>query len=142
MLPGKDVKGIVSLNSKVSGTFDNPAFDGTASTRSITIGGNTIRNVSAGIHYKDNVVSIDEGSFRQKQGTFQWKGSYNISTGALDGYLNFNGWNIKNIMTLLKQPSDGVDGAVDGGMRISGTIDNPSVDFKAHVNGGHLGISV
>ena len=142
MLPGKDVKGIVSLNGKVSGTFDNPAFDGTASTRSITIGGNTIRNVSAGIHYKDNVVSIDEGSFRQKQGTFQWKGSYNLSTGALDGYLNFNGWNIKNIMTLLKQPSDGVDGAVEGGIRISGTIDNPSVDFKAHVNGGHLGSAV
>jgi autotransporter translocation and assembly factor TamB len=142
MLPGRDVKGIVSLNGKVSGTFDNPAFDGTASTRSITIGGNTIRDVSTGIHYRDNVVSIDEGSFRQKQGTFQWKGSYNLSNGSLDGYLNFNGWSIKNMMTLLKQPSDGVDGTVEGGMRISGTIDNPGVDFKAHVLGGHLGSAV
>lgn len=142
LLPGRDVKGIVSMNGKVSGTFDSPSFDGTASTRSITIGDNTLRDVSTGIHYKDNVVTIDEGSFRQKQGTFRWKGSYNLSSGALSGYLNFNGWNIKNIMTLLKQPSDGVDGTVEGGMRISGTLDNPSVDFKAHVLGGHLGDAV
>jgi translocation and assembly module TamB len=142
LLPGKGVKGIVSLNGKVSDTFDSPRFDGTASTRSITIGDNTLRDVSTGIHYRDNVVSLDEGSFRQKQGTFLWKGSYNLSDGALSGYLDFNGWNIKNIMTLLKQPADGVDGTVEGGMRISGTLDNPNVDFRAHLLGGHLGDAV
>lgn len=68
------------------GTTDSPVFDGMASTRQITIAGNTIRNVSAGIHYKDGLISLDEGSFRQKQGSFTWKGSYNTNSGALDGF--------------------------------------------------------
>lgn len=34
---------------------------------------------------------------------------------------------------------EGVDGLVEGSMRISGTTDSPNVDFKAHLLGGHLG---
>lgn len=142
MLPDKGVKGKITLNGLVQGTFDSPAFDGTASSREITIAGNTIRNVSTGVHYKDSVVTVDEGSFHQKKGTFLWKGSYNLDNDALNGYLDFNGWNIRDIMAFFGKPDESVDGLVEGGMKISGTKDSPNVNFKAHLLGGHLGNTV
>lgn len=142
MIPDKGIEGRISLNGKVKGTVDNLSFDGIASAREVTIGGNTIRNVSSGIHYRDHVVYVDEGFFRQKAGTFQWKGSYNMSSGALQGYLDFNRWNISDILKILNKSVEGVDGTVEGGVQIGGTVDNPSVNFKAHVLGGHLGDAV
>ena len=139
MLPDKGVRGKITLNGLIQGTFDSPAFDGTASSREITIAGNTIRNVSTGVHYKDQVVTVDEGSFHQKKGTFLWKGSYNLSDDAVNGYLDFNGWNIRDIMAFFGKPDESVDGLVEGGMKISGTKDSPNVNFKAHLLGGHLG---
>lgn len=142
LLPGKEIEGTLSLLGHVKGTTDSPVFDGMASTREITVMGNTIRNVSAGIHYKNDLISLDEGSFRQKQGTFTWKGSYNTNSGALDGFLQFNSWNIKDVMKFFDKDVDGVDGQVEGSMRISGTTDAPNLNFNAHVLGGHLGRAV
>lgn len=139
VLPDKGVKGKITLNGLVKGNFDSPDFDGTASSREITIAGNTIRNVSTGVHYKDQIVTVDEGSFHQKNGTFLWKGSYNLSSDALNGYLDFNGWNIRDIMAFFGRPDESVDGLVEGGMKISGTRDSPNVNFRAHILGGHLG---
>lgn len=142
VLPDKGVKGKITLNGLVKGNFDSPDFDGTASSREITIAGNTIRNVSTGVHYKDQIVTVDEGSFHQKKGTFLWKGSYNLSSDALNGYLDFNGWNIRDIMAFFGRPDESVDGLVEGGMKISGTRDLPNVNFRAHILGGHLGNTV
>lgn len=142
MLPGRGIEGSLSLLGHVRGTVDSPVFDGMASTREITIGGNTIRNVSAGIHYKDGLVSLDEGSFRQKEGTFTWKGSYNTHSGAMNGLLEFSSWNMQDIMKFFNRDVSGVDGKVEGSMRISGTTESPNVDFNAHVLGGHLGDAV
>ncbi len=95
--------------------------------------------VSTGVHYRDHVVTLDEGSFRQQGGSFTWKGNYNVENSSIDGTLKFDNWNAKEILRMLKVTSDAVDIPVEGGMRISGTLDNPSVDFKANILGGHLG---
>lgn len=57
----------------------------------------------------------------------------------LQGFLRFKEWNIKEIMRLFKLPESAADGAVNGGMQIGGTLENPSIDFKADFLGGHLG---
>lgn len=139
LLPGRNMEGSLSLLGHVKGTVDDPVFDGMASTRQITIAGNTIKNVSTAIHYRNGTVSLDEGSFKQKQGTFTWKGSYNTRSGSMNGFLKFSSWNIRDIMQFFHRDVEGVDGLVEGSMRISGTTDSPNVDFKAHLLGGHLG---
>ena len=139
MLPQSGITGKVSLLSRVKGTMDNPQFDGTAASREIHVGGSVVRVVSTGVHYRDHVVTLDEGSFRQQGGSFTWKGNYNVENSSIDGTLKFDNWNAKEILRMLKVTSDAVDIPVEGGMRISGTLDNPSVDFKANILGGHLG---
>lgn len=139
MLPNRGIHGKVNMIGKASGTMDNPMFDGTLSSRDIAIGGTHLYMISTGIHYGDHLVSLDDGAFRQQEGTFKWRGSYHTRSGKVQGVLSFNGWNIKEALKLFKLPSSAVDGTVQGGMRIGGTLDNPNVDFKAKVLGGHLG---
>lgn len=139
MLPDRGVKGFVSMSGKVQGTVDNPSFDGQAFSREIEIAGNKINIASAGIRYKDHMISLEDGTFRQKSGQFNWQGSYNTNSGNIQGNLQFSNWSIANIFQLFKLPGKSVDGEVEGGMRISGTLDSPNVDFKAKVSSGHLG---
>ncbi len=139
MLPGRGLDGKVNMQGHVSGTADNPVFDGIVSSREIALGGTSIYMASTAIHYQNHVVSLDDGAFNQLNGQFTWKGSYNTTSNKLQGYLKFDGWNIKEVMRLFKLPTKAVDGTVYGGMRISGTMDNPSVDFKANFQSGHLG---
>lgn len=139
MLPNRGLQGKISMTGHVSGTPANPVFDGKLSSREMAIGGTSIHMISTGIHYRDHLVSLDEGAFRQRNGSFTWKGSYHTQTGQVKGLLQFNGWNLKEIMHIFNLPGSAVDGTVQGGMRISGSLDNPSVDFKADFQGGHLG---
>lgn len=139
MLPNRGIQGKISMSGHVSGTPNNPVFDGKLMSREMAIGGTSIHMISTGIHYQDHLVSLDEGAFRQRNGTFTWKGSYHTQSGQVKGLLQFNGWNLKEIMQIFNLPGSAVDGTVQGGMRISGSLDNPSVDFKADFQGGHLG---
>lgn len=139
VLPNQGLKGVASLQGKVSGTFDNPKFDGTASSRELDIFGNKINLVSTAITYDNHLVSIKEGTFRQKSGRFLWEGSYNVLNQGINGKLTFTNWDLKNIMQLFKLPGSNMDGLVNGGMSVSGTVDNPNVNFKATIGGGHLG---
>lgn len=139
MLPDKGIKGIVSLSGKMNGTVQNPNFEGQAFSREIVIAGNRINIASAGIRYKDHMLSVENGTFRQKSGRFNWQGSYNTESGYIQGNLQFSHWSIANIFQLFKLPGKAVDGEVEGGMRIGGTLDDPNVDFKAVISSGHLG---
>ena len=139
MLPGRGADGKVNMRGHVSGTMEDPVFEGTISSRQISVGGTAIYMASAGIYYQNHVVSLDDGIFDQKNGHFEWRGSYHMDSHALQGFLRFKEWNIKEIMRLFKLPESAVDGAVNGGMQIGGTLENPSIDFKADFLGGHLG---
>lgn len=139
MLPDKGIQGIVSLSGNLNGTVQDPDFTGQAFSREIVIGGNKVNTASAGIRYKSHMLSVEDGTFRQKSGRFNWRGSYNTESGHIQGNLQFSHWNIVNIFQLFKLPGKEVDGEVEGGMRISGTLDDPNVDFKAVISSGHLG---
>lgn len=139
MLPDKGIQGIVSLSGNLNGTVQDPDFTGQAFSREIVIGGNKVNIASAGIRYRNHMLSVEDGTFRQNSGRFNWRGSYNTESGHIQGNLQFSHWNIANILQLFKLPGKAVDGEVEGGMRISGTLDDPNVDFKAAISSGHLG---
>ena len=70
MLPGRGADGKVNMRGHVSGTMEDPVFEGTISSRQISVGGTAIYMASAGICYQNHVVSLDDGIFNQKNGHF------------------------------------------------------------------------
>ncbi len=139
LLPNRGLYGKVNMTGHAGGTLDNPTFDGIVSSREVTIGGTALYMISTGLHYQNHLVSLDDGAFYQQNGKFTWKGSYHTDSEQVQGVLQFDGWNVKEVLKLFKLPYSAVDGTVQGGMRIGGTLDNPSLDFKADILSGHLG---
>ena len=142
LMPDKDINGKATLKGHVSGTTDNPAFMGMAQSREIQIGKGRLGRFSAGIRYKNHVLSISDGDFRQGNGTFNWKGIYNEASGTITGDLEFHHWDISEVVRFLGLPVSNVSGAVNGGMYLSGTIEDPNITFRAKVNGGQLAETV
>lgn len=100
MLPGRGADGKVNMRGHVSGTMEDPVFEGTISSRQISVGGTAIYMASAGIYYQNHVVSLDDSVFNQKNGHFEWRGSYHMDSHILQGFLRFKEWNIKEAMRL------------------------------------------
>ena len=66
----------------------------------------------------------------------------------INGSLSYNNWNLSDIVKIFKLsdivkifklPVQNIDGQVDGYIGLSGSMYDTNVDFKADVNGGHLG---
>ncbi len=138
VVPDKGATGKVALNGHVFGTTGNPSFEGTIQSRRIDVGDGHLGMISAGINYGDHVLSIVDGSFRQGTGDFKWKGVYNDNLGTVSGDLGFQNWDVGEVVKFFKLPVSNVSGTVDGGMSISGTLEDPNVSFRAKVNEGHL----
>lgn len=142
LLADKGVHGKVGVKGQLSGTFDNPLFHGMVQSREVTLEGGKLHMLSMGIDYRDHVLSVTDGSFRQGEGLFKWKGLYNNQSGVLSGNLEFNNWDINEIAKIFKLPISNSGGTVDGAMSIKGTMENPDVVFRAKINGGHLADTV
>ena len=142
LMPEQNIKGKATLWGKVTGTMDHPEFSGSASSREIRIGGAILENLSTGVTYRDHLFSVDDGQFRQGKGTFAWKGSYHMNTSAVDGILTFKEWDMAEAAKMMGRPLSNASASMDGTMRVTGSISDPSVDLTAHVTGGYLGKAV
>lgn len=138
LLPDKNIKGKATLKGHVAGTPDNPGFTGMAQSREIHIAQGRLGRLSAGIRYENHVLSVTDGDFHQGNGTFNWKGVYNESSGIIAGDLNFRDWDISEVVRFFGLPVSNIGGTVNGGMSLNGTLEAPNVTFRAKVNGGYL----
>ncbi|MDU1773000.1 MAG: hypothetical protein E6799_04185, partial [Dialister micraerophilus] len=117
----------------------DPDFDGTVLSQSVNLGNSNLGLISAQIKYKNNVFLVQDGNFYQGNAKFKVKGRYNIQTSMINGSLSYNNWNLSDIVKIFKLPVQNIDGQVDGYIGLSGSMYDTNVDFKADVNGGHLG---
>lgn len=136
LLPDKGFNGKATLKGHVSGTTDNPAFTGMAQSREIQIGKGRLGSLSAGIQYENHILSVSDGDFHQGGGAFNWKGLYNEESGIIAGDLEFHDWDISEVVRFLGLPISNISGTVNGGMSLSGTMEDPNITFRAKVNGG------
>lgn len=131
--------GRATFRGHLSGSPAHPVFDGHLMSRKISVSGAEIEQVSADMNYADGVVRVTDGFFRQRDGRFRWDGLVNAETGALSGRLHFSGWDLENALQFFQLPVSRIQGEMNGGMVIQGTLDNPSVSLNVNVGSGSLG---
>lgn len=139
ILPERGISGKIGVKGHLGGTATDPDFDGTVLSQSVNLGNSNLGLISAQIKYKNNVFLVQDGNFYQGNAKFKVKGRYNIQTSMINGSLSYNNWNLSDIVKIFKLPVQNIDGQVDGYIGLSGSMYDTNVDFKADVNGGHLG---
>lgn len=50
--------------------------------------------------------------------------------------MEFHDWDISEVVRFLGLPISNISGTVNGGMSLSGTMEDPNITFRAKVNGG------
>ena len=56
--------------------------------------------------------------------------------------MEFHDWDISEVVRFLGLPISNISGTVNGGMSLSGTMEDPNITFRAKVNGGQLANAV
>lgn len=142
MLRQGPVRGRVTFRGRVSGAMASPVFDGGLTSRRLFLNGAEIEQIRAELSYENSVFRITDGAFRQRDGQFRWSGLGNIETGVIDGRLYFTGWSLRDALRFFQLPVSDISGAMNGGMLIHGTVDNPNVSLNVNLNRGSLGQTV
>lgn len=134
------VSGRATVRGHLSGTPSDPEFHGYAESRNISAASLSLERFSAEISYKDQAVELKNGDFYQKSGHFQWDGTVNAESGAVAGRLRFTDWDLGEALRQFDLPVKNIKGSMNGGMRLRGTLSDPSVDLRVRLNeGGSLG---
>lgn len=139
IIPEREIRGKIGVKGHLAGNASNPEFDGVVSGRSVSLGNSNLGLLSVDVKYRNNVFLVSDGNFYQGGANFNIKGRYNIETSIISGKLNYKNWNLSDIVKVFKLPIKNIDGEVDGYIGLSGYVYDADVDFKANVNGGHLG---
>ena len=132
------VKGLVSFSGMVGGTRSRPTFSGDLSVPELTLNGQKVQNVKSHVESVASYVSIPQFSAQLGQGTISFRGDANLENGVVDGFLEVQHSHLAQLLPVLSITDSGVDGRLDGVVRIGGEVGVPSLDLHGHLQEGLL----
>lgn len=124
-----DVAGYLWVKGTVQGSPQQPIFNGSVRSRSLTINGERISNITGDVYADSTVVNLQNLSFDEEHGGhYVAKGGITIGeTKRLFGSLDVQEGRVNNLLSLVGSSLDTVDGALSGTVELGGIVGNPSM---------------
>lgn len=118
------VTGHARFDGHLTGNLHNPVFSGAMTAKEITINGEPVNEAGGEINLKDNILTVSNFGFRDKDGAYIADGSLNLSNDALNGKLQINDANINSLLAMGNLKNDKIYGHANGELRLTGTINS------------------
>ena len=130
------VDGLVSGRGIITGSMDNPQFNGYILSDALSINGELLNDIHGHVYADKTVVNVQDLTFAEKDGgRYVAKGGMKLDDSKqLFGVLDVTNGSVKNLLTLLDRPNEHLDGKLNGSVEIGGTKDNPSVNVVGKIN--------
>ena len=128
-----------SFEGHITGTAENPLFDGKVEAPELNINGVDVLDSKATITYAGSRVNFEELSFKQNGGSYKFKGNANVSNGKLRGKLEVEQGDINALMALGNLKNDVVHGRINCKIDIAGTISDPMAHLDGYMAQGTVG---
>ncbi|WP_018702894.1 translocation/assembly module TamB domain-containing protein [Anaeromusa acidaminophila] len=132
------VSGLVSFSGTIGGTKNEPTFYGELSVPELTLNGQKVKNVQSHVESIGSYVNIPRFSAQLGKGNISFKGDTNLENGVIDGILEVNHAQLAHLLPILNVTDSGVDGRLDGVVRIGGEVGVPSLDLYGRLQDGLL----
>ena len=132
------VRGLLNFSGTVGGTKSKPTFSGELSVPELTLNGQKVQNVQSHVESIGSYVNIPRFSAQLGKGNISFKGDANLENGVVDGFLEVNHAQLAHLLPILNITDSGVDGRLDGVVRIGGEVGVPSLDLYGHLQDGLL----
>ena len=130
------VNGLLSGRGQITGSVDNPQFNGYISSDALSVNGELLNDIHGRVYADKSVVNVQDFTFAEADGgRYTAKGGMKFDDSRqLFGVLDVTNGSVKNLLTLLDRPNEHIDGKLNGSVEIGGTRDNPSVNVTGKIN--------
>ncbi|MDU3640498.1 MAG: peptidase, partial [Veillonella sp.] len=130
------VDGLLSGRGIITGSMDNPQFNGYILSDALSINGELLNDIHGHVYADKTVVNVQDFTFAEKNGgRYVAKGGMKLDDSKqLFGVLDVTNGSVKNLLTLLDRPNEHLDGKLNGSVEIGGTKDNPSVNVVGKIS--------
>ena len=132
------IRGLVNFSGTVGGTKSKPTFSGELSVPELTLNGQKVQNVQSHVESIGSYVNIPRFSAQLGKGNISFKGDANLENGVVDGLLEVKSSQLAHLLPILSVTDSGVDGRLDGVVRIGGEVGVPSLELHGHLQQGLL----
>lgn len=130
------VSGKGEFEGNIKGTIQEPAFYGHLRAPEIVLNGQAIRNLDGWVKYEGDLLHIERFGFQQDTGTLDLEASYNTKTQALTGNAVIQNADVNAVTAMLNLKNDKVQGKMNAGVELGGTLDNPSGKMQGSIASG------
>ena len=130
------VDGLLSGRGQITGSVDNPQFNGYISSDALSVNGELLNDIHGRVYADKSVVNVQDFTFSEADGgRYTAKGGMKFDDSRqLFGVLDVTNGSVKNLLTLLDRSNEHIDGKLNGSVEIGGTRDNPSVNVTGKIN--------
>ena len=130
------VDGLLSGRGQITGSVDNPQFNGYISSDALSVNGELLNDIHGRVYADKSVVNVQDFTFAEADGgRYAVKGGMKFDDSRqLFGVLDVTNGSVKNLLTLLDRSNEHIDGKLNGSVEIGGTRDNPSVNVTGKIN--------
>jgi len=132
------VSGKAKFKGLVSGTVDNPVFEGNLAADSLLFNGQEIKNAHGKLGYRANHLQITSFGFEQNNGKFVMNTMVNLNTSGISGRIDVQNADVNALLAMVNQKNDVLTGRLSGSVDIGGTTTNPQVHLLGSMETGAI----
>ncbi len=132
------VDGHGTFEGLIGGNLDAPIFDGTLASKSLSFNEVELKNIRGQIKMNGPQITLEDFHFAQGDGKYSMQGSANTSTKSLSGTVEVKNVDIPALLALANKETQILTGRLDSDIKISGTLDNPSVTLRGAITNGSV----
>lgn len=132
------VEGHGKFEGLVTGTIDNPIFNGNLTAETLNFNGVQISNAHGHIGISGNNIVVDDFEFNQDAGTCKLYLAGNTSTKNLSGNLDAENIGIPELFKLAGREAKYLTGKLNTKISLSGTIDKPRATLSGNIIDGEI----
>ncbi len=132
------VSGKASFDGTLSGKIGGLNFDGILQADDIMLNGQQVDDVYGRLMLQNRVITLNQFTFKQKDGDFALNGSMNLNTKEIQGEADIMQADVNSAMAIMNLQNRMLNGNFNGHANIYGTYEHPKVDVKGEMPTGTL----
>lgn len=132
------VSGRANFNGILRGKVDALNFDGVLTADDIVLNGEDINDVYGHLSLANNVLQLEQFSFKQKDGQYALNASVDLTSKTVRGSANIVNADINSAMAMANLKNNLLKGNFNGAATIEGTYEQPKVYLRGNMPEGML----
>ncbi len=133
------LQGTARFKGKLTGTIDNPLFNGQLDASDLAVNDQEIKDVGGKVRYENKFVFFDDIAFKQNDGTYKFSGNVNIANKHIRGRMDVDKGDIHSLISMTGFRANDINGTITGNAVFGGSLSEPQAQISAFVTDGSMG---